>query len=299
MASSINSDDYFKCNYETSFVNHIVKALRENIIGEPHENHKLLNITVLCLFSGPTPTCEYYICLKLKELYKFKTLNIIFIDKFCPDSIATSPNEKIIWNDIKTKNDSLSEHLKINKFECYNFAYLIDELEKKKLILDKNTFCFALNPEHGEKPLEGIPYGRPSNRILPGHPDYNIHLGMYEFFNTYWLNRKVLYAYRGKPPPIVIFCPTVEQSYEGLVKLFTLTNKNFDINKVFTMNNNNKVLKNETDKYKSNIVNLCLPSISGGSKIKNIRKTKTKTRKNINLHKSKKNRKYKKHYNFI
>jgi hypothetical protein len=68
------------------------------------------------------------------------------------------------------------------------------------------------------------------------------------------------------------------------------------------MNNNNKVLKNETGKYKSNIVNLCLPVTSGGSKKKISKtntKTKKKTRKNINLHKSKKNKKYNKHYKFI
>ena len=298
MASSMSLDDYFKCNNETPFVDNIVKALRENIIGEPEEKHKSFNITMLCLFSGKTPTCEYYICKKLKELYRFKTMNVILIDIYCPEPLIQTDAD--IIKNIHKKG--LTKKFNIDDITCYNFANL-NELLNKGLILDENTYCFALNPQHNKKPPEGTPYGKPSDKIFPGHPDYNIHLGMYEFFNTYWLNRPVLYAFRGNPPPIVIFCPTIDQPYEGLTKLYSLTYKNFNINKVFNMNNNNKVLKNETGKYKSNIVNLCLPSISGGSKTKNIKKrtlkTKKKIRKYINLHKSKKYRKYKNHYNFI
>jgi len=297
MASSMNLDDYFKCNNDTPFVNHIVKALRENIIGEPEEKHKLLNITMLCLFSGPTPTCEYYICKKLKELYiSIKTMNVILIDIYCPRFLIDESTVEIYKNILKQK-------FNIDNITCYNFAVLNELLKNNESFLGENTYCIGLNPQHNNKPAEGAPYGKPSDKIFPGHPYYNIHLGMYEFFNTYWLNRPVLYAFRGNPPPIVIFCPTVDQPYEGLTKLYSLTGENFDINKVFNMNNNNnKVLKNETGNYKSNIVKLCLPLTSGGSKKKISKtntKTKKKTRKNINLHKSKKNKKYNKHYKFI
>ena len=298
----MNLYDYFKCDNETPFVDHIVKALRENIIGEPEEKHKSFNITMLCLFSGQTPTCEYYICKKLKELYIFKTMNVILIDIYCPAPLINTAIVKI-------HKEGLKKKFNIDDITCYNFADFNNLLKpnelQNNLILDENTYCFALNPQHNDKPPEGTPYGNPSDKIFPDHPSYNIYLGMYEFFNTYWLNRSVLYAFRGNPPPIVIFCPTVDKPYEGLTKLYSLTYKNFNINKVFTMNNNNKVLKNETGKYKSNIVNLCLSSISGGSKNKNIKKktlktkTKKKIRKYINLHKSKKYRKYKNHYYFI
>lgn len=263
MASPINLYDYFNCNNKTPFVDHIVNALKENIIGEPEEKHKSFNITMLCLFSGQTPTCEYYICKKLKELYIFETMNVILIDIYCPASLIKTDTDI----NIKIYKDELKKNFNIDNVTCYNFAKL-NELFNEGLILDENTYCIGLNPQHNKKPPEGTPYGKPSDKIFPGHPDYNIHLGMYEFFNKYWLNRPVLYAFRGNPPPIVIFCPTVDQPYEGLTKLYSLTGENFDINKVFNMNNNNKVLKNETGNYKSNIVNLCLPLTFGGSKKK-------------------------------
>ena len=203
-------------------------------------------IRFIFLFSGPKPDCEFEICKILKVEYGIDNLFVILVD-------INNPKEDSNYK--KNKESYGINKLGFRDFYSLNndFTHLLERTGK--LFLQKYTYCIAIHPQHNSLAKAII---NKNNKFAESKK--LLIYGMYDFFNKHWLNKKVLYVFRGnpeyyesekdfkllkelslatnnftsivfKPPVIVIFCTSVEEQYIDIHTIFNKGESKFNLPK--------------------------------------------------------------------
>ena len=277
-------DDILKYNEKLniSTAKYIFKALcdYEDLIARTKESPEN-KICIVFLFSGTKPDCEYEICRLIKEKIPESIISVILVDINHPekDSIYITKKEEYGIKDISPQNFDILNHLhkiKPNRFK-------------------PNTYIIGIHPQHNSLTTK-ILNRSVSPYIMRNYTSNEIKnkLGMYEFFDTCWKNKKVLYAFRGnpeyypgdninnlsldtivfKPPIVVIFCSTEEDTYKNIQTIFEKGKSIFNLpkNDDGTLQFHNMTVKNNS----TYVYNSCKPDQSAGYKKQHSKTKKTK-----------------------
>jgi hypothetical protein len=216
-----------------STAKYIVKALCDYEDLKIRTSKSINNkIHIVFLFSGVKPDCEYEICRKIKDLIPESNIFITLVDINQPDKDSIYFTNKADYG--------------IDKIETLIFSQLnwFYKVCPKRFI--PNTYFIGIHPQHNDPSKDKKKLNMSSSPYKIRNYTSNekdMKFGMYDFFNNCWINKKVLYAFRGnpeyttgeivtnsslsvefKPPVVVIFCVS-ENETEKYIDIYSVFEK--------------------------------------------------------------------------
>jgi hypothetical protein len=295
---------YYNELLNISTAKYIVKALcdYEDLIKRTETSNNN-TIQIVFLFSGPKPDCEYEICKIIKDKIPDSRIDITLVD-------IHQPNEDSIY--ITNKKEYGINTVQMISFSKLNLFHKMCPRRFKP-----NTYIIGIHPQHDAltKKILNTSSSPYKMRSYTSNEIDKI-LGMYEFFDNCWLNKKILYAFRGnpedednikdlslnsiefKPPVVVIFCNTETEKYIDIQSVFEKGKSIFNLPKNDDELQFNKMTVKDNSTY---VYNACNLTQSAGYKKKHSKTKKITYKIKYNKTKNKKNntkkhiKTYKKH----